>query len=95
MLRHVRISCLGVKTKAIEAIAMNTTVVSTTLGAMGINREVCGTKLKVVQDGDWKMFAEWIMTADNDSSDTPIAFFDYYYWGNIVDQALQFLENKS
>ncbi len=34
----------GVKTKAIEALAMNCTVISTELGAMGIEKKVCGRK---------------------------------------------------
>ena len=47
------------KIKAIEAIAMDCTVVSTELGAMGIKRDVCGNKLQVVGEGDWNKFWEF------------------------------------
>ena len=38
----------GVKTKAIEAIAMDCTVISTEIGALGLIREACGNKLQIV-----------------------------------------------
>ena len=82
----------GVKTKAIEAIAMDCTVVSTELGAMGIKRDVCGNKLKVVKEGDWKMFSELVMLSENDQSHTPQEFFDYYYWERIIDRAIAFIQ---
>ena len=82
----------GVKTKAIEAIAMNCTVVSTELGAMGINREVCGNKLKVVKEGEWKVFSELIMTSVNEHSLTPQEFFDYYYWESIISRVIGALQ---
>lgn len=81
----------GVKTKAIEAIAMNCTVVSTELGAMGLKKEVCGEKLKVVQQGEWKLFAELVIQSANETARTPKEFFNYYYWENIVERALKFV----
>lgn len=82
----------GVKTKAIEAIAMDCTVVSTELGAMGIKREVCGNKLKVVKQGEWKLFSELIISSVNDHSHTPQEFFDYYYWESIISRAIGALQ---
>ena len=79
----------GVKTKAIEALAMNCTVVSTPLGALGINRDVCGDKLKVVTEGEWDSFADVVVTAASGQAQTPAAFFDYYYWGNIIARAVK------
>ena len=79
----------GVKTKAIEALAMNCTVVSTPLGALGINRDVCGDKLKVVTEGEWDRFADVVVTAASGQAQTPAAFFDYYYWGNIIARAVK------
>lgn len=81
----------GVKTKAIEAIAMDCTVVSTELGAMGLKREVCGKKLKVVNDGDWKFFSELVMQSASEASHTPNAFFEYYYWESIINRAVSFI----
>ncbi len=74
----------GVKTKAIEALSMNCTVISTELGAMGINRSVCGNKLQVVAAGEWEKFSELVIAAAARNDTIPPAFFDYYYWGNIV-----------
>lgn len=80
----------GVKTKAIEAIAMNCTVISTELGAMGIKAGVCGDKLHTVKEGEWTAFSELITTSAG--SNTPEAFFDHYYWGNIIKKAVASLQ---
>jgi hypothetical protein len=74
----------GVKTKAIEALAMNCTVISTELGAMGIKKEVCGNKLMLVKEGEWKKFGDLIISCSSENFHTPREFFDYYYWGNII-----------
>jgi glycosyltransferase involved in cell wall biosynthesis len=74
----------GIKTKAVEALAMNCTVISTPLGALGLNREVCGDKLKVVEAGDWQKFADDVVLCASHTSNIPAAFFEYYYWGNII-----------
>ena len=79
----------GVKTKAIEALSYNCTVISTELGALGIKREVCGDKLHITKDEDWKGFNELLLENLNNRSDLPSSFFEYYYWGNIADAALE------
>lgn len=85
----------GVKTKAIEAIAMNCAVISTELGAMGINSEVCGKKLNVIRTGEWKQFADQIISASENNDPTPNAFFEYYYWENIVTKAVAFISSPN
>ena len=82
----------GVKTKAIEAIAMDTTVVSTELGAMGIKQDVCGNKLKIVREGQWSLFSELVIASANEESHTPQEFFDYYYWESIINRVTAFLQ---
>jgi polysaccharide biosynthesis protein PslH len=82
----------GVKTKAIEALANNCTVISTEIGALGLNRHVTGDKLKVVPDKDWNAFSELVIEAVNQHSDIPEAFFNYYYWGNIAKRVVNVLE---
>jgi glycosyltransferase involved in cell wall biosynthesis len=82
----------GVKTKAIEAIAMDCTVVSTEIGALGLIREVCGEKLKVVADKDWPAFSAQVLQAMNTRVHTPHAFFEYYYWGHITAKVARILE---
>ncbi len=78
----------GVKTKAIEALSYDCTVISTEIGALGLKREVCGSKLHVVADNDWTSFNEALLQAFKEHSTLPPDFFDYYYWGNIVSKAL-------
>ncbi len=81
----------GVKTKAIEALAMNCTVISTELGAMGIEREVCGEKLIVLQEGEWKKFRDQVISVSNKNDQIPESFFQYYYWGNIIKRVVKWI----
>lgn len=81
----------GVKTKAIEALAMNCTVVSTPLGALGLKREVCGEKLKVVEAGKWDAFADSIISAAATYQETPPSFYDHYHWDRIIERVIAFL----
>lgn len=82
----------GVKTKAIEALAMNCTVISTPLGALGINQEVCGGKLLIAPQGEWKRFRDLIVTTPGNNQ-IPDSFFQYYYWENIVKKAVKRISN--
>ena len=84
----------GVKTKAIEAIAMDCTVVSTEIGALGLVRSACGAKLQVVADNDWMNFSSQVITALTREEHTPGAFFEYYFWGNIADKVAEILKNS-
>jgi glycosyltransferase involved in cell wall biosynthesis len=83
----------GVKTKAIEAIALNCTVVSSELGAMGIRSDVCGEKLKVIEGEDWNSFALAAINACKSTSDTPSEFYEYYSWPNIIARVITALKN--
>ena len=74
----------GIKTKMVEAIAFGTTVITTETGAMGIHKNICGRKLIVVPDNNWKHFAQAIVTNADNGDVTPASYYDYYYWGNIV-----------
>ena len=78
----------GIKTKMVEAIAFGTTVIATETGAAGINRQVCGNKLSVVPDHDWKSFAGAILQQANNMAVTPQVYYDTYYWGSIVRKAV-------
>jgi polysaccharide biosynthesis protein PslH len=75
----------GVKTKMIEALGLNTTVVATESGAAGVDQSVCGAKLKVVKDGEWESFTQAVIeTVKEPQAEIPAAFYEMYYWGNVV-----------
>ncbi len=68
----------GIKTKVIEAIGQNRTVVSTISGIEGIDAAVCGDKLKVVTDNDWDMFVNCMIDSLESASKTTQEFYDKY-----------------
>lgn len=83
----------GVKTKVIEAIAHNCTVISFKGGASGIEKALTGEKLITVANDDYKDFVQQIIIAINKKpSSTPQAFFDNYYWANIAAKAAKTIE---
>jgi glycosyltransferase involved in cell wall biosynthesis len=80
----------GIKTKMIEALAMNTGVVSTKSGAAGVDPVYCGEKLKLAADRDWDTFTNLILeTVQDKNSSTPNAFYDHFNWGKIIQRMLQ------
>ncbi len=74
----------GIKTKIIEAIAYNNTVVSFISGAAGINISVCGEKLIIVPDNDVEEFFKAIKFAVNNHCNTPQKYYEYYYYENVI-----------
>jgi glycosyltransferase involved in cell wall biosynthesis len=85
----------GVKTKAVEAIAMNCTVISTEFGAMGLKRTVCADKLQVVEDNNWNAFTQRLLEILSLEINTQPAFYDYYYWGNIAAKVAAIINSNS
>jgi len=81
----------GIKTKLVEALGFNTTVISAETGALGCDKAASGDKLVVVSDNDWETFAKRIITQLKQPIDTPNTFYDMYYWGNITKKALDTL----
>lgn len=74
----------GIKTKLVEAIGYNNTVVSCVSGAAGIDKKVCGEKLFIVADNDASSFVAAIYQALQSRANTPPEYYDAYYWGSIV-----------
>ena len=68
----------------VEAIAYGTTVVSLESGAAGISRDVCGSKLVVVDDGICEAFAIEVIRASEVQSETPSGYYQYYHWDGII-----------
>jgi hypothetical protein len=76
----------GIKTKVVEALGYNCSVVSTESGAIGIPLEITDDKMKIVPDADWESFASEVMRINSDKQ-TPAAFFEHFYWGHIAERA--------
>ena len=74
----------GIKTKVVEAIGYGTTVISCKTGSAGINVTVCGEKIHIVPDNDANAFARAIFGVSGKKKATPQAYYEYYYWGNII-----------
>lgn len=78
----------GVKTKVIEAIANHCQTISTVSGASGLNTNVCGNMLHIIEDHNWHHFIEKILSlCQANKENTPEIFYDTYSWTNIVIKA--------
>ena len=76
----------GIKTKIVEALGYNVSLVTTKSGAIGIPENIVGTKMKVIENEDWQGFANAI-TSINIHSNIPTTYFEHFYWGNIAKNA--------
>ncbi len=76
----------GVKTKAIDTLAMNQTVISTKTGAEGIDPTVCGDKLIITPDNNWQAFVDGILNNINSTSTIPPSFYETYSWVKIIEK---------
>jgi len=80
----------GIKTKVVEALGYNLSVLSTRNGAIGIPQEITGDKMKIHDSENWENFAKQVLTMKNGST-VPPAFFDHFYWGHIAEKAVKHL----
>ena len=80
----------GIKTKLVEALGYNLSVVTTQSGAIGVPENITGNKMRLVENYDWENFANQIRSS-NTSENIPDAFFDYFYWENVAKKAINFL----
>ncbi|MBL0146290.1 MAG: glycosyltransferase family 4 protein [Chitinophagaceae bacterium] len=67
----------GIKTKVVEALGYNLSVISTTSGAIGIAQQITGNKLSIIEDEDWLNFVQAIIVA-NTSNEIPVTFFEHF-----------------
>lgn len=81
----------GIKTKLVEALGYDLNTVSATHGAIGIDPAICNGKLQITDDME-KDFAEKVIQLAAYKAPTPPAFFDHFYWGNITQRAVRFIE---
>lgn len=68
----------GIKTKLVEALAYNLNCVSFVTGAIGVPQEICGEKLIIVNDNDYRGFAAATIAASNITSNIPAFFYDHF-----------------
>ena len=78
----------GVKTKMIEALGLGATVIATENGAIGVDKSVCGEKLKVVGNDDWEGFVKKITETTNQDDEIPEEYYEKYAWVNIVQKVI-------
>jgi len=82
----------GIKTKAIDTLARNQRVISTQNGALGIDANVCGDNLIVVDDNNWDAFANAVVQHINEPKLLPAEFYETYSWRNIVKNLVKKLQ---
>ncbi len=84
----------GVKTKVIESLAWNKTVISTHSGALGIDPKYCNNKLQIVADNDWQQFANAALNSiKGEKQNISSTFFEYYASENIAKRMQIHFEN--
>ncbi len=80
----------GIKTRLVESISYNTNVVSTENGSIGFNTDTAAGKLVIIKDHDWKAFTAAILSmCQIEKTDTTDAFYEYYYWDNIIERFIR------
>ena len=77
----------GIKTKIVEALGYNVSLVTTKSGATGISKEITENKMIVVDDNNWDEFTTAILSISI-LKDIPESFFKHFYWGNIAEKAV-------
>lgn len=83
----------GIRTKMIEALAHQQTVVSVAGSAHGLSAGAAGNKLIVVADNDWPAFSNAMAQPDlHTESRVPETFQADHDWRNIVQKALLSLQ---
>jgi glycosyltransferase involved in cell wall biosynthesis len=74
----------GIKTKAVEALAYNKTVISFTNSAFGLDKDIIKEKLLISNDNDWDSLYENLVNHSTIENNISQEFYDTYYWGNVT-----------
>jgi glycosyltransferase involved in cell wall biosynthesis len=77
----------GIKTKLVEALGYDLTVVSTITGAIGVDENICNGKLLLCENTDWQSFSATMKEAIDVYQSIQSDFFDNFYWDNIAGKA--------
>jgi len=79
----------GTRLKILEAVGAGTRVLSTKIGAEGINQSMAGDNLEIVADNDWAAFTKKILeNLKKGKSKTPAEFYGAYQWNNTLNESL-------
>ena len=81
----------GIKTKIVEALGFNVSLVTTQSGAIGIPPSITGSKMKLINNNDWASFAKAIVEIDT-KTDIPSTYFDHFYYGNIAQKVFNAIQ---
>jgi glycosyltransferase involved in cell wall biosynthesis len=79
----------GIKVKTMEALSFDLPVVSTTHSAIGIDRTLTGSKLRVSPEGDIPTFCRLVAEALTDKSHIPDAYFVHYQWRHLTNKVAE------
>jgi polysaccharide biosynthesis protein PslH len=80
----------GIKTKVVEALGYNLSVISTKSGSIGIPNQITNGKLVTVADNNWAEFINNVFTI-NTNKTIPQEYFDHFYWGSVAEKAVNFI----
>ena len=81
----------GIKTKLVEALGFDLFCISYKNGAIGIPLEITNQKLLLATDDSSKEFEERLEQIIHQNRQIPQSYFDYFYWGNIINRITSFL----
>lgn len=86
----------GIKTKLVEALAFNTTSISSEDGAVGLYTFATGNKLHLIKDLDWSAFTSKIIELINNpiKENIPQKYYEYYGWSENVSKLLSAVKIK-
>lgn len=83
----------GIKTKLVEALGANTRSVSYKSGAYGIPQSVVGSHLSVIENGDYKAFAEAIIWQLQQPFHTiTTEFYKHFSWNAIAGNVVKHIQ---
>jgi glycosyltransferase involved in cell wall biosynthesis len=81
----------GIKTKIVEALGYNVSLITTQSGAIGISKQITGNKMMVVADNDWADFIHSILKTDI-IENIPDSYFQYFSWDKIARKAAKAIQ---
>ncbi|MCU0321919.1 MAG: hypothetical protein MUE72_05840, partial [Chitinophagaceae bacterium] len=79
----------GVQTKTLEALSYHLNVVCFKHMLNGIEIDIVPNKMFIVEENNWKIFAEQTWLANSTTLNTPFAFYEYYQYDKHIDELLK------